>query len=482
MQFLIFFGTVAVFCAAYFIVQLLLGRSHTRVKASRKRLALRLSPTYQEMLDSEHKRRMELERLAMERERLSIEWYTLRHRASPETYILNEEPRSITALPSLKRPAALPEPAQEMLMSPEVQQPSQEWLIAALSSEENRLIVSPGVRASTGEVVRVSIVDVPHLKIIGSTGFGKSCLAGGILDQATQLNSPDVLQLALLDLEHKTSRLFENLPHVADLRVGQRLVTMVATSADEVAVHLGILKKELDRRAALSERELERLPVLLMYVEEMLSLGYEVVDPKLLKRMFADLTILAVRGRKYGMFLLACMQTDYSTDEMKVTQKMFRFRSAAAIDTTTARAAGFMNTDLIKSNFSKGRPGQFVVEYPAFSDIVLAPIYDVKRLVAAKSRTAEPENVLPFQPLKGTGNVVETPLKNTGEISLQADFQDVSQSRFSEVAELREKDWGKVAIIEKVWRVKAGGTAAYKQACAEYEIIVSELDAIESEA
>src|SRR5579875_910656 len=204
------------------------------------------------MLDSEHKRLMERERLGIERERLAMEWYALRHRASPETYIIDEEPITITALPSLKR-AALPEPAQEVIVSPDVQSPTQEWLIAALSSEENRLIVSPGVRSSTGEVVKVSIVDVPHLKIIGSTGFGKSCLAGGILDQATQLNTPDVLQLALLDLEHKTSRLFENLPHVADLRIGSRMVTMVATNADEVAEHLGILKKELDRRAVHSE-------------------------------------------------------------------------------------------------------------------------------------------------------------------------------------------------------------------------------------
>jgi hypothetical protein len=41
---------------------------------------------------------------------------------------------------------------------------------------------------------------------------------------------------------------------------------------------------------------------------------------------------------------------------------MFRFRAAAAIDQTAARAAGFQNTELIKQNFQQGVPGQFVIE------------------------------------------------------------------------------------------------------------------------
>src|SRR5262249_37928789 len=118
--------------------------------------------------------------------------------------------------------------------------------------------------------------------------------------------------------------------------------------------------------------------VLLMYVEEMLSLQYEVVDAKLLNQMLAQLAILAVRGRKYRMFFLCCTQTDYSTEELRTAQKMFRFRAAGGIDVTAARAAGFMNTQLIKENFQTCEPGQglFVVEFPSFSDTVLAPRFD----------------------------------------------------------------------------------------------------------
>lgn len=475
--FFIFLGIMAGLAVLYAYTQWRRTRSHVRMQIARqvetRRLTLELDPLYQAAQDREHRRKMEWAQF-------QVQSYLQLHRAPQETYLIDMPPNvTVTALPSLKRASERPQDVP-LLDAPAVAAPAQEWLLSQL--EENSLVVSPGVRRSTGEVVKVSIVDVPHLKIIGATGFGKSCLAGAVLDQATQLNSPDVLQLALLDLEHKTSRLFENRPHVAELRIGNRLVTMVATDADEVAEHLGILKKELDRRAKLSEAELERQPVLLMYVEEMLSLGYEVVEPKLLKRMFADLTILAVRGRKYGMFLLACMQTDYSSEEMKVTQKMFRFRSAAAIDTTAAKAAGFMNAELIKQNFSTGKPGQFVVEYPSFSDIVVAPVFDVKRLVAAQSRIAEPENVIPLHSVKGPGKVVESSLKSdetTDEIRPEADFQD-SIDYIEEVAALREKGWGKIAIVEKVWRVKAGGTQAYREACAAYEQIIDALEAREA--
>lgn len=337
--------------------------------------------------------------------------------------------------------------------------PSQDYLISRL--EPNSLTVSPGIRNSDGQVVVVSIIDIPHLKIIGSSGFGKSCLAAALLDQACVLNTPDKLQIALLDLEHKTSRLFEDRANLAELNIGTRRVTMLATEADEVAQHLGFLKKELSRRTKLSEYDLQREPVLLMYVEEMLSLQFE-VDEELLQQMLADITILAIRGRKYGMFLLAVSQTDYSTEDLRIAQKQFRFRAAAGIDVTAARAAGFMNTALIKNNFQNGKPGQFVVEYPSFSDLVLAPDYDVKKLVQSVNT---PRSV---QVVNSTRTAYEQPQNIADEQALQANLEAVRA--------LRVQNWGKISIIEKIWGVKRGGSQAYRDACAEYDMIVRYLD------
>ena len=101
-------------------------------------------------------------------------------------------------------------------MAPVVSAPMQHFLLGQLP--QNKLLVSPGVRRSNGEIVAINITEIPHLKIIGSSGFGKSCLAASLLDQATTLNSPDILQIALLDLEHKTSRIFEHRSHVAEFQ------------------------------------------------------------------------------------------------------------------------------------------------------------------------------------------------------------------------------------------------------------------------
>jgi hypothetical protein len=276
-------------------------------------------------------------------------------------------------------------PARE-LAAPHVRQPSMYALLQQL--EPGALQVCPGVRADNGEPVILSIEDAVHFKLIGSSGFGKSCEAAALLEQAITLNGPELLQIALLDLEHKTSRLFEDSPNVAVLQSGRRSVPMVATSADEVALYLGYLKSELDRRARLSESDLQYAPVLLMYVEEMLALRYE-VDEKLMGRMLADLSVLAVRARKYRMFLLACTQTDYSTPELRTAQNQFRTRIAYAIDTTAARAAGFMSTELIKTNFTTSQKGdgQFVLESPGIAALMLAPVYDVKQKLLAKERS-----------------------------------------------------------------------------------------------
>src|SRR5947208_1847014 len=63
---------------------------------------------------------------------------------------------------------------------------------------------------------------------------------------------------------------------------------------------------------------------------------------------------------------------------------MFRFRGAAAVDVSAAKASGFINTDLIKLNFQTAQKGEFVVEYPSFSNIVVAPDYDVEALLNKK--------------------------------------------------------------------------------------------------
>ena len=361
---------------------------------------------------------------------------------------------------------------QLQIVAPGIRQPQQRYMLELL--EENALQVCMGVRTSDGQPIILSIENAVHFKIVGSSGFGKSCLAASIIEQAIQLNAPELLQLSLLDLEHKTSRLFENSPNVATFQVGRRAIPMVATTADEVATHLGYLKRELDRRASLSEYDLQREPYLLIYVEEMLSLQYEVSD-ELIAQMLKDLSVLAIRARKYRMDLLACAQTDYSTLELRNAQKQFRTRCAFAIDTKAAGAAGFMSTELIKYSFSHSQQGDgmYVLESPGVASLMLAPVYDVKQKVLALDRRSERVQSVfrdaPLRVVNSSGTPSEHAL-NTSEHTLQA--------KRAEVVQLCSEpyNWGKIAIIEKVWNVKRGGSLAWKQAESEYQQIIAQIE------
>lgn len=263
----------------------------------------------------------------------------------------------------------------------------------------NSLQTGLGAEVETGQLVIAPIRKSTHFKFIGGSGQGKSCVAGGVLDIATMTNDPDHLRIGLLDLEHNTSRLFEDLPHVAE--IGPRRQRLVGRDADEVANKLKLLQWELKRRSDLGEEYCtQHEPVLLVYVEEMLSLKYEVVDKQLQKDMLAAINILGIRGRKYGIFFLTCMQTDYSDKSTREAMAQFRTRGGFAIDPDTARASGFFNTELVKQNFQQGRQGQYVLERPQYGALVLAPDYDVKvkletlaRAKAAATKPAMPSTI-----------------------------------------------------------------------------------------
>lgn len=364
--------------------------------------------------------------------------------------------------------------------APKVVQPSMEEMYNAIPY--NSLQVAFGKTLEKGETVIVPIIGGVHFKLVGGSGFGKSCLAAALLDIATKRNDPDHLRIALLDLEYKTSRLFENLPHVLEVG-GQRRRRLVAKDADEVASQLGLLRKELDRRAS----NQIAAPLLLMYVEEMLSLQYE-VDEKLKAQMLADLAILALRGRKYGMFLMACTQTDYSTKELKEAQKQFRTRSGFAIDPSAARAAGFVNTELVNYNYRNAKPGQFLLERPAFSELVLAPRYDVEEKLLSLSSTNRR-----YYPASNAASPVY--YQDSLEVDDEADTEplEVAGEVVTSQPSLTPQEWRIVQkwkngdsvskIIEEEFGVKGG--AAFTQRAKQLQTLIARFlpdYAVESEA
>jgi hypothetical protein len=349
----------------------------------------------------------------------------------------------------------------------------------------NSLQVGMGIEATTGKPVLAPIVKSTHFKLIGGSGQGKSCVAAAILDIATTTNDPDHLRIGLLDLEHNTSRLFENLDHVAE--IGPKKQRLVGRDPDEVAQKLKLLQAELTRRAQLGEEYCrEREPVLLVYVEEMLALKYEVVDEKLKKEMLAAITILAIRGRKYGIFFLACMQTDYSDKNTREAMAQYRTRAGFAIDPDTARASGFFKLDLIKENFQVGRRGQYVLEKPQYSSLVLSPDYDVALKLEALSKKSTTRAAMaptissgfsrfsdmPDLPVR-SGYVVESTAPTTGDLQpLSAPLTDQEKR----ILRKWREGMGMSAIIQSEYTNSNGeplkGGDLFKQKAAEIQALI----------
>lgn len=361
-----------------------------------------------------------------------------------------------------RRPPVTVTQEQPVLAGQTIVQPTQEYAISQL--QENRMQVCLGTSKETGKPFTRDLLGGTHYMIIGGSGFGKSCYAASLLDQVTATNDRDHLQIALLDLEHKTSRLFEDLPHVVQYQTGRRRIDGVAQNAEEVAEHLGYLHRVLDRRAQMSEYDLQRSHVFLIYVEEFLALQYE-VDPDLKDAMLADFSTLALRGRKYKMFLLCCTQASYATKALRDAKPQFNVRASFLVNPAVARSAGFTATPLLNRNFADKQPGQLVLETTGCTDIMLAPIFDVSRKVLQKERSRgvqgafnQPESAFNTRLLNG-------PERATEERSSDSE-------RRLEVLKLDEMGWSKQEIVEKLWNCSKGGGAQWQIGSRAYDSIM----------
>jgi hypothetical protein len=269
--------------------------------------------------------------------------------------------------------------AEQQALPAPVTLPSLDELLAYVQPNMRQIVLGAIRETREPALAELSEDGVPHIKFVGSSGTGKSCLAGAALESAIQCNTPDILQIGLLDLEHRTSRLFEDAEHVAEIAPKGKRIRLIGRNPEEVAMRLIDLKQEIDRRASLNIS----WPFLLVYVEELLALKFE-VSAKLKQQMIADFNVAAVRGRKYGVLFLACLQIDYSDKDMREGSKMFGTRGGFALDETAAVASGLRNRPLITQCFEERVQGQYVLEKPGFSGLVLAPAYNVKQKLIAR--------------------------------------------------------------------------------------------------
>ena len=238
-----------------------------------------------------------------------------------------------------------------------------------------------------------------HLKLLGASQHGKSSMAAFLLDAIARTHEPQRVQFALLDLEDKTGRLFAHLPHVARVKKDGQLIRLHARSYEQVLLHLGYLSALIDYRYALSEEELERQPLVIVYLEEFLDLKdyfkqrVEAAAREEREQARADyarlvfcLKKLARRGLKVRVQLLLCAHVDYRDDDLQEALINITSGMAFCVRVSAAQAAGFYQSDLLARNARENRVGQAVVEMPDCKDLILAPQYDLKARLSGLAR------------------------------------------------------------------------------------------------
>jgi S-DNA-T family DNA segregation ATPase FtsK/SpoIIIE len=139
-------------------------------------------------------------------------------------------------------------------------------------------------------LLRLPSPDVVHVLIAGTTGSGKTALARTLLASLAYFNSPDTLQMVLIDPKGRGFGPLAALPHV---------VGGVVDTPEAGAIRLTQVIDEMERR----DKAGLHGPLLVVAVDELADLiqtGGRALEGKLAR--------LAQRGRQAGIHLVACTQ------------------------------------------------------------------------------------------------------------------------------------------------------------------------------
>lgn len=331
-------------------------------------------------------------------------------------------------------------------------------MVAAVN--QNGYEIALGRSLTTQQPILATLSDA-HIKLIGGTRMGKSCEAAAILNQVCETHDTRHMQIALLDLENKTSRLFAGDSHVLMVDTGYKKVKMHARDIGQVATGLIVLHGLMIERYKLTDAQLAQMPHILIYLEEFLywkKLLKQKVDAETREKALASFSGLATRCIKVNMHLMACAQADYADEELRDAMAQFiGVNLSFAVKPSAAQAAGFVSSDLLKQNYEARTPGQFVVEMIGGADLGLAPDFNVKQKLAmlpGSTVVAEVPDEMP----EPSQNLARTQTRTQIDAALQAKVEQVMQNPGESQDE----------CILRVWNARKGGGEKYKQAKQEY--------------
>lgn len=244
-----------------------------------------------------------------------------------------------------------------------------------------RDVTRPGMPAVSVNILR------QHIKLIGASQKGKSSMAACILDQIRRTHDLAHVLIAILDLENRTGKLFANDPHIVTFDMGGQRVKMHARTKEQVLEYLGYLVKFLDWRYSLDEAEVEQQPLVVVYLEEFLSLKdhFKRLAPTSkaaqsdYDNLIYSISELARRGLKARIQLLLCAQVEYRDEDLAEALANITAGMSFCVKQTAAQAAGFIDAELLKRNRKENIIGQAVAEFADCRGLVLAPEYDLRQ-------------------------------------------------------------------------------------------------------
>lgn len=272
-----------------------------------------------------------------------------------------------------------------------VQRLTVEQIVSHVERNSYKIFIGRSLTKENNPAVSINFYK-QHFRFMGASQRGKSSMVAAFLDIVTRTHDKQHVLIALLDKEDQTSNLFAHLPHVARLKIGDDLIKLHARTDDQVLEYLMHLVAIMNTRYEMSKNTLLGQPIILVYVEEFLSLkntfksrmerakGSDEKDKATsdYKTFVYCIEEIAQRGLKARVQLLLCAQVEYADDDFKEALVNVACGMSFCVRPTAAAAAGFRNTELIKQNAKDNKVGQAVVESPDCNDLVLAPDYDLE--------------------------------------------------------------------------------------------------------
>lgn len=132
----------------------------------------------------------------------------------------------------------------------------------------------------SGQAMVIDLIQMPHLLIAGATGSGKSICINAIIASILYRATPEEVKLMLIDPKRVEFTIFKNIPHliaplITDAKKSTMAVKWLVNEMEERYrrfAQMGVRDVEGYNRHALEDSETEKLPYIVMIIDELADL------------------------------------------------------------------------------------------------------------------------------------------------------------------------------------------------------------------